>query len=119
QFIAAEPWKAVELTEVLPGPTLQGDDDLGIENAIRNLTQSTWSHPVGSCPMMPRRLGGVVDSTLKVYGIRGLRVVDASVIPIVPGSHTSSTVYAVAEKAADLIKAGGGDGIKHRAKLSR
>ncbi|KAL8703907.1 MAG: hypothetical protein Q9201_002919 [Fulgogasparrea decipioides] len=98
RFIAAEPWKAVGLTEVLPGPAVPGDADLEIEKAIRNLTQSTWSHPVGSCAMMPRRLGGVVDARLRVYGIGGLRVVDASIMPIVPGSHTSSTVYAVAEK---------------------
>lgn len=55
--------------------------------------------------MMPRALDGVVDSQLRVYGVKGSRVVDAGIMPIIPATHTSSTVYAVAEKAADLIKA--------------
>ncbi|KAI4201254.1 MAG: hypothetical protein LQ346_002207 [Caloplaca aetnensis] len=53
---------------------------------------------------MPKEHGGVVDPQLKVYGIKGLSVVDASIMPIIPAAHTQSTVYAVAEKAADLIK---------------
>lgn len=55
--------------------------------------------------MMPRELGGCVGSDLLVYGTRGLSVVDASVMPLIPGAHLQATVYAVAEKAADLIKA--------------
>lgn len=48
--------------------------------------------------MLPRALGGVVGEDLAVYGVRGLRVVDASVIPTLPGANTCQTVYAVAEK---------------------
>lgn len=55
--------------------------------------------------MKPLSDGGVVDSELKVYGIKGLRVVDASIMPIVPDQHTQGPVYMIAEKAADLIKA--------------
>ncbi|KAK8110717.1 uncharacterized protein PG998_007174 [Apiospora kogelbergensis] len=62
-------------------------------------------HPSGTAAMLPRALGGVVDEQLKVYGVRGLRVIDASVMPTLPGANTCQTVYAVAEKAADLIKA--------------
>jgi choline dehydrogenase len=49
--------------------------------------------------------GGVVDSALKVYGVQGLRIVDASIMPVVPDQHTQGPVYMIAEKAAALIKA--------------
>lgn len=62
------------------------------------------SHPVGTCAMLPRDLGGVVNPQLKVYGTANVRVVDASVIPHLMNGHTSAAVYALAEKAADLIK---------------
>ncbi|KAK2760059.1 aryl-alcohol [Colletotrichum kahawae] len=58
----------------------------------------------GSCAMMPREQGGVVDERLRVYGTKKLRVVDASIFPIEPSGNIQSTVYAVAERAADLIK---------------
>ncbi|KAI0971691.1 GMC oxidoreductase [Xylaria arbuscula] len=64
------------------------------------------SHGVGTCAMLPRELGGVVDPTLKVYGTNNIRVVDASVIPNLMSGHPSAAVYAVAEKAADIIKEG-------------
>jgi len=54
--------------------------------------------------MLPLSKGGVVDSELKVYGVKGLRIVDASVMPIIPDQHTVGPVYMIAEKAADLIK---------------
>jgi choline dehydrogenase-like flavoprotein len=54
--------------------------------------------------MLPRKKGGVVDEKLKVYGVKGLRVVDASVMPLITRGNTQATVYAVAERAADLVK---------------
>ena len=54
--------------------------------------------------MMPETLGGVVNDQLVVYGTKNLRVVDASIIPLIPRGNIQSSVYAVAEKAADLIK---------------
>ncbi|KAH7024392.1 uncharacterized protein B0I36DRAFT_250584 [Microdochium trichocladiopsis] len=71
---------------------------------IRKETQPSAMHPTGSCGMMPRELGGVVDAELKVYGVQGLRVVDASVLNLLVGTNICQTVYAVAERAADLIK---------------
>jgi choline dehydrogenase-like flavoprotein len=55
--------------------------------------------------MLPKEKGGVVDSKLKVYGVNSLRIVDASVFPLLPRANMQSLVYAVAERAADWIKA--------------
>jgi choline dehydrogenase-like flavoprotein len=60
-------------------------------------------HPCGTCAMMPKDLGGVVDDRLRVYGCTNLRVCDASVFPFIPRANPQATVYAVAERAADLI----------------
>ena len=54
--------------------------------------------------MAPRETGGVVSETLRFYGFKGLRVVDASVLPVVPRGNNITSVYAAAEKASDLIK---------------
>jgi len=64
----------------------------------------TEYHPVGTCAMLPRDAGGVVDSRLRVYGVNNLRVVDASIFPLIVRGHTISLIYAVAEKASDMIK---------------
>ncbi|KAI0836304.1 putative GMC oxidoreductase [Hypoxylon sp. FL0890] len=70
---------------------------------VKGRATSMW-HPAGTCAMLPEDKGGVVDAELKVYGVEKLRVVDASVVPLLPPSTLQSTVYALAEKAADLIK---------------
>jgi choline dehydrogenase-like flavoprotein len=54
--------------------------------------------------MLPRGKGGVVDEKLRVYGAQGLRVVDASVFPVIPDAHTVVPTYMVAEMAAAIIK---------------
>ncbi|ROW03092.1 hypothetical protein VMCG_05775 [Cytospora schulzeri] len=64
---------------------------------------SMW-HLAGTCAMLPREKGGVVDAKLKVYGVENLRVVDASAIPLVSTANLQATVYAFAERAADIIK---------------
>lgn len=64
----------------------------------------TEYHPVGTCKMAPRAKGGVVDDRLRVHGVRNVRVVDASVFPAQLRGNTVSGVYAVAERAADLVK---------------
>ena len=73
-------------------------DDEGLADYVRQSASPTEFHPSGTCAMLPRELGGVVDEDLKVYGIDRLRVVDASIIPTLPGANTCQTVYAVAEK---------------------
>lgn len=77
----------------LPG-FAPGEDVRGAVNAqVR-----TDFHPSCSTAMMPRDDGGVVDPRLRVYGTRGLRVVDAGVMPMIPGGHLQASVYAIAEK---------------------
>lgn len=73
----------------------------------RNLV--TEFHPSGTTAMLPLDLGGVVDTDLMVYGTNNLRVVDAGVMPMVLGAHLQAVVYAIAERAADIIKEVGGD----------
>ncbi|KAF3011735.1 hypothetical protein E8E14_010516 [Neopestalotiopsis sp. 37M] len=64
---------------------------------------SCW-HPTSTCAMLPKERGGVVSPELLVYGVEGLRIVDSSVIPLATRGNCQTTVYAVAERAADLIK---------------
>ncbi|KAL4965816.1 GMC family oxidoreductase [Aspergillus stella-maris] len=73
------------------------------EGLCKELVLSMY-HVSGTCAMMPAEDGGVVDPRLKVYGTSNLRVVDASIFPLVPRGNIQATVFAVAEKAADLIK---------------
>ena len=82
----------------------QGGDLNGVKEYLRRTTISAW-HPCGTCAMRPFEEGGVVDPKLKVYGTDNVRVVDASMVPLICRGNTQSLVYAVAERAADLIKA--------------
>ncbi|KAG8628193.1 hypothetical protein KVT40_004066 [Elsinoe batatas] len=74
-----------------------------IVQLVRERVQTSYGL-VGTASMLPRTLGGVVDSQLLVYGTTNLRVVDASVMPLIPASNLQAVVYAIAEKAADLIR---------------
>jgi choline dehydrogenase len=93
---ALQPWRDVELA---PGP--QADDETALRAYLR-ATLGSYCHPVGTC-----RLGtdadAVVDLELRVHGVEGLRVADGSVIPSIPSANTNATVYAIAERAAELI----------------
>ncbi|KAK6351431.1 hypothetical protein TWF718_004591 [Orbilia javanica] len=70
---------------------------------IKTALQSEF-HPLGTNAMLPKNKGGVVDERFKVYGVKKLRVVDASVFPLMVRANIQSLVYAVAERAADFIK---------------
>ncbi len=88
--------------ELAPGANATSDADL---DAHVRKTMITVHHPVGTCRMGPDGDGeAVVDATLKVRGIDGLRVVDASVMPDLIGGATNAPVIAMAEKAADMIR---------------
>ncbi|KAH8759876.1 hypothetical protein F5883DRAFT_606387 [Diaporthe sp. PMI_573] len=77
--------------------------DVEVKAYIKTSTLSCW-HPTSACALLPRERGGVVDPQLQVYGVDGLRIVDSSVIPVQTRGNTQTTVYAVAERPADLIK---------------
>ncbi|KAF2827279.1 alcohol oxidase [Ophiobolus disseminans] len=79
-------------------------DDLEKAKKFSAVGGSTNWHSSGTCAMAPKESGGVVDAQFRVYGTEGLRVVDASVFPFVPQSNLQSMVYAVAERAADIVK---------------
>ncbi|EKM52126.1 uncharacterized protein PHACADRAFT_212710 [Phanerochaete carnosa HHB-10118-sp] len=87
--------------EVVPGPEVATDEQL-VEFA-KSIFVTTW-HTCGSCSMLPKEKGGVVDPSLTVYGTNNLRVVDMSVVPLHFTGHTQAFTYALAEQAADIIK---------------
>ncbi|MEV7323866.1 GMC family oxidoreductase N-terminal domain-containing protein [Streptomyces sp. NPDC093970] len=88
------------IEEVSPGLDAVDARSLG-DFARRHF--GSYCHPVGTC-MMGEDEVSVVDSALRVHGLDGLRVADASVIPSIPSSNTNATVYAIAERAADLLR---------------
>jgi choline dehydrogenase len=98
-IMARPPWSRVLGAEILPGATVKTDTE--IEAAIRALAGTT-QHPVGTCAMGAGP-GAVVDAKLKVHGLDGLRIVDASVMPAIPGGNTNAPTMMIAEKASDMI----------------
>ena len=87
--------------EMWPGPDVKTDADL--EAKIRTSAETIY-HPVGTCKMGTDPMA-VVDPELKVHGMAGLRVVDASIIPTLIGGNTNAPTIMIAEKAADMILA--------------
>lgn len=85
--------------EELPGTAVQSDDDL--RQYVRD---HAWGHHAScTCAIGPREQGGVLTSDFRVHGTRGLRVVDASIFPRIPGFFIVSAIYMAGEKAADVI----------------
>ncbi|KAF2029006.1 choline dehydrogenase [Setomelanomma holmii] len=102
KFNALNAFTTLGAVEVSPGANVTSD--AAIASFLRGSFTPTFAHPAGTASMMPEQHGGVVDPELQVYGVERLSIVDASVIPYLPATHICTTVYAIAEKAADLIK---------------
>lgn len=84
-------------------PDIKADTLEGAKDIVRKSELSCF-HPAGTCTMRPKDQGGVVDSRLRLHGAKGVRVVDASIIPLEPLGNIQTVVYALAERAADMIK---------------
>lgn len=87
--------------EYEPGLDVVTSDEDWLSYARTNMA-SIWP-PIGTCAMMPKEEGGVVSPELKVYGVDGLRVVDASIMPALVSGHIQSGVYGIAERAAQIV----------------
>jgi choline dehydrogenase len=100
KIVATTPMDVYRGEEFSPGPAVQSDDE--ILTWIRNNSQTAY-HPIGTCRMGPGP-NAVVDERLKVHGLEGLRVADASIFPTMPSGNTNAPSIMVGEKAADILK---------------
>ena len=98
---AAEPVASMITEEFSPGPGVTEDDDEAILDWARN-TSTTIYHPTGTCKM-GRDPMAVVDERLRVHGIEGLRVADASIMPVITSGNTNAPAIMIGEKASDMI----------------
>jgi choline dehydrogenase len=102
QIMTAPALDGLALAEERPGSEAQSDAEL-LDFARE--TGNTVYHPACSCRMGPdARAGDVVDAELRVHGLSGLRIADASVMPIIPSGNTHAPTVMIAEKAADMIR---------------
>ena len=104
---AAVVFKGNETGGQKPTSTLQpieytAEDDKAIEEAIRNNVMTTW-HGLGTAKMAPKEAGGIVDENLNVYGVRGLKIADMSIVPENVCANTMNTALLVGEKASDIF----------------
>jgi choline dehydrogenase len=99
EIAASSPLKEKCSGELLPGPDVSDDD---LEQSLRERVELIY-HPVGTCAIGSGE-DAVLDPELRVRGLHGIRVVDASVFPVIPGGNTHAPTIMVAERAADLIR---------------
>ncbi|WP_395712220.1 GMC family oxidoreductase [Reyranella sp.] len=101
ELMATSPLKEVTGEEIAPGAKLQTDDEL--LDWVRNNAETTY-HPVGTCKMGADAMA-VVDNELKVHGIQGLRVADASIMPTLTSGNTNAPCIMIGEKCAEMVLA--------------
>ena len=99
RIAAAQALASFEPVEYLPGASLQSEEEL---RQAASTIGTTIFHPVGTCKMGHGR-DAVVDDRLRVHGVTGLRVVDASIMPTITSGNTCSPTVMIAEKAAQMI----------------
>lgn len=104
KLVAAEPLASLLKKGGRRIPADKHVDTLDEAKSLGPQTVTSNFHPTGTCAMMPKELGGVVNERLLVYNTSNLRVVDASIIPLEPRGPIQSSVYAIAERAADMIR---------------
>jgi choline dehydrogenase-like flavoprotein len=92
-----DPMQAFNPVEIMPGANVSSDAE--IAQAVRE-NLSTLFHPSCTCRAGKFEDGAVVDEQFRLYGVKNLRVADASVMPMLPASHVQSTVYALGEKVS-------------------
>jgi choline dehydrogenase len=102
EIISAEALRSVGTKEIFPGPFTSREQ---LENYVRRTASTVW-HPAGTCKMGIDE-NAVVDPALRVRGIRGLRVADASIMPTLVNGNTNAPCIMIGEKAAELIAQGG------------
>jgi len=108
RFFAARPAAELVATELSPGPNLQTDAQI---DAHLRASVRTAMHPTSTCAMGTDGMA-VVDGQLRVRGLTGLRVADASIMPDIVGGNTNAPTIMIAEKAADLIRGRAIEGTK-------
>lgn len=107
KITTAEPFASILKPDGKRNPTAPPSfSDLEVTKEYIRNTAAGAHHFTGTCSMMPKEIGGVVDAQLRVYGCRNLRVCDASIIPLTPRTNPQATVYGVAEHAAKIIRSG-------------
>jgi choline dehydrogenase len=92
--------RSLIMEETAPGVTTQTDEEIAADVRQRGVSNL---HPVGSCGMGSGPMA-VVDPRLRVHGIPGLRVVDASIMPVIVAGNTNAPTIMIAEKAAEMIQ---------------
>lgn len=103
KIVSSQPLADIIVARAWPPPTKNNNDDEeeDFTEWVTDNTITDW-HPVGTCAMGPGE-GYVVDERLRVHGVKGLRVCDASIMPLQISAHLQATVYAIGEKGASMI----------------
>ena len=99
QLMEADAMSNLYGSGLTPGKDIKEDDEL--LEAARDLVQSNW-HPTSTCRMGTDKLS-VVDDRLRIYGLKNIRVADASIMPTAVSGNTNATCIMIGEKASDMI----------------